>query len=86
MKSEILCLQRRRFKMKNGKSVRIKFIIYKTMFHGQCINAIVGNTATTRFPMCLKTTHAFGNLEIGFTPNEESLYYGLDICCTYLIV
>ena len=76
---EIRGLKRHRFKFGNGKPVRVKFVLHKTMFDGKCVNTLVGNSATTRCPMCLKTCHQFGNSSIDFSPNERSLYFGLGL-------
>ncbi|CAB0043739.1 unnamed protein product, partial [Trichogramma brassicae] len=53
--------------------------VFQTLFDGKCVNTLVDNPATTRCPMCLKTSHQFGNVNEDFTPREESLLYGLSL-------
>lgn len=79
LNNEIKGLKKYKFKLDNGKSVTVKYYVNTTMFDGKCVNSIVGNTATCRCPMCLKTSHQFGNLKEDFTPNENSLYFGLGL-------
>lgn len=76
---EIKRLTVHRFKMVNNKLVRVKYIVTKTLFDGKCVNTLVGNTATCRCPMCLRTSHQFGNLNDDFEPNDSSLYFGLSL-------
>ena len=79
LNEEIEKLIPHRFKMSNEKSVRIKFNIYQTLFDGKCLNTIVGNSATSRCPVCFYTAHKFGNLECDFILKEMSLKKGLGL-------
>ena len=79
LNKEIKDLKMPKFKLENGKSVWVKYVVNKTMFDGKCVNTWIGNVATSRCPMCLKTSHQFGNITENFTPNEESLLFGLGL-------
>ncbi|KAL7302635.1 hypothetical protein TKK_0004697 [Trichogramma kaykai] len=72
---EISELKIYRFKV-NNKTARVKYNVFQTLFDGKCVNSLVDNPATTRCPMCLKTSHQFGNVNEDFTPREESLLFG----------
>ena len=61
LSAEIDNLLQYKFKMCNGKTVRVKFVVSQTLFNGKCINTIVGNKASSRCPMCGRTAHEFGN-------------------------
>ncbi|KAL7290927.1 hypothetical protein TKK_0015654 [Trichogramma kaykai] len=74
---EIDHLKVHNFKLDNDKTVRFKYDVYKTLFDGKCVNTLVKNNATCRCPMCLKTTHQFGNPACDFTPLKSSLSFGL---------
>uniref|UniRef100_A0ABD2VS82 Uncharacterized protein n=1 Tax=Trichogramma kaykai TaxID=54128 RepID=A0ABD2VS82_9HYME len=75
---EISELKIYRFKV-NNKTARVKYNVFQTLFDGKCVNSLVDNPATTRCPMCLKTSHQFGNVNEDFTPREESLLFGLSL-------
>lgn len=79
IRKEIKALQSYNFLMSNGNKASIKFNVYKTLFDGKCINAVVGNKATSRCPMCLKTTHQFNNSAEYFTPNDSALKHELGL-------
>ena len=79
LQNEIENLRRHRFKLSNGKTVRIKFRINLTLFDGKCVNTLVDNRATSRCPICLYTAHEFGNLKNKFTPNQKALSFGLGL-------
>ena len=76
---EIKFLNKHRFQLSNGKYVRVKYVVTKTLFDGKCVNTLTGNAATSRCPICLHTAHQFANLENNFTPNENALSYGLGL-------
>ena len=83
LNEEISSLKPYNFTMPNQKSVRITFNVSQTLFDGKCVNTIVGNKATSRCPMCLRTAHEFGDLNDDFKPNQSSLIYGLGLLhCT----
>ena len=65
--------------MENGKNAQVQFKVFFTLFDGKCVNAIVGNRATSKYPMCLRTAHKFGNKNDTFTPNDTSLELGLGL-------
>ena len=79
LQNEIKSLVCYKFTMSNGKRVRITFQTSMTLFDVKCVNTNVGNRATTRCPMCLKTSHNFNNPNIQFTTNEDSLKFGLGL-------
>lgn len=66
-----------KFSMRNQKKVTVNFSVTKTLFDGKNINAIRGNKATQRCPICLKTMANFNNKKEYFTPEEGSLCLGL---------
>lgn len=74
----IRLLASHKFKLKNGKSVKIKYCITETLCDQKCVNTIVGNKSTNRCPICFKTAHQFGQLESDFIGRQSSLQYGLD--------
>lgn len=47
------------------------------MFDGKCLNAIVGDKATSCCTICFKTTHQFKNSEENVISNISSLKHGL---------
>lgn len=53
--------------MSHGNNITMKFNVYETLFDGKCMNAVVGNKATSRCPICLKTIHQFNNSKEYFT-------------------
>lgn len=77
--SEIQALKSHKFLMPNGKKVNISFEVYETMYDGKCLNAIVGNKATTRCPICTRTSHTFNNPDEYFNPILSNLKYGLGL-------
>ena len=79
LSAEIDNLLQYKFKMCNGKTVRVKFVVSQTLFNGKCINTIVGNKASSRCPMCGRTAHEFGNLNNDFAPKQSSLKFGLGL-------
>lgn len=79
LNEEIQFLNKHRFQLSNGKHVRIKYVVTKTLFDGKCVNTLTGNPATSRCPICLHTAHEFGNLENDFSPNEDAPSYGLGL-------
>lgn len=83
LNDEIKALIPHTFIMPNLKKVRVKFNVYQTIFDGKCVNTIVGNSASTRCPICLRTSHQFNNIDDDFKANESSLKYGLGLLhCT----
>ena len=76
---ELKTLKSYEFSMSNSKSAKVKFNVFQTLFDGKCLNTIVGNTASTRCPMCLRTTHEFGDFDDDFAPKKTSLIYGLGL-------
>jgi len=79
LNKEINDLMPHKFKMANGKMTKVKFNVSQTLFDGKCINIIVGNKASSRCPMCLRTAHNFGNLDDDFSPRKSSLKFGLGL-------
>ena len=65
--------------LSNGKSVRLKYEVFHTLFDGKCLNTITDNPSSSRCPCCNLTTSAFSNLNNKFTPKEDSVKYGLGI-------
>ena len=74
---EINKLHSHNFKLAIGKSVCVRYEVYKTMFDGECVNSLVNNPATSRCPMCLCTTSQFNDTLDNFTQIEDNLFYGL---------
>ena len=80
LSTSIRLLLPHRFKLQNGKSVKVKYHVSQTLYDGKCVNEITGNTATSRCPMCKKSVHDFGNLNDTFKVKRESnLKYGLGL-------
>ena len=79
LNKEISDLTPHTFKMTNEKAARVKYNVFQTLFDGKCINTIVGNKASSRCPMCLRTAHQFGNLSDDFSPKTSSLKFGLGL-------
>lgn len=79
LNEEIKNLFSHSFTMSNSKNVKVTFNVYQTLFDGKCVNTIVGNSATTRCPMCLRTSHQFNNFDDDFAPIMSSLKYGLGL-------
>lgn len=77
--TEIKFLSSHTFILSKGKSVRLKYEVFPTLFDGKCLNTITDNPSSSRCPCCNLTTTAFGDLKNEFTPKEDSLNYGLGI-------
>ncbi|XP_036347985.1 uncharacterized protein LOC118757377 [Rhagoletis pomonella] len=75
---EIKHLKPFKFTMGKGVTVMVEFSVSRTLFDGKNVNAIVGNKATQRCPMCLITSHNFNNQNV-FIPKEGSLSHGLGL-------
>lgn len=60
LNKEINGLIPHKFKLENGKIVKVKCSVSQTLFDGKCINTIMGNKASSRCPICLRTAHQFG--------------------------
>ena len=67
------------FTMVNGNRVNAEFSVGKTLFDGKCVNAISGNRATNRCPICLETAWNFNSNEADFTPVDNFLLNGLGL-------
>lgn len=79
IEKEITSLSSHSFTLSNGKSVRLKYEVFKTLFDGKCLNTITGNRSSSRCLCCNLTTSAFCDLENEFIPKPASLKYGLGI-------
>ena len=44
----------------SGKNVVVSYDLHTTLFDGKCVNHLTSNPATTRCPICHKTTTEFG--------------------------
>lgn len=65
--------------MSKNKIDTVKYIVMKHLFDGKCVSTIVENRATSRYPICFKTTHQFGVSEDNLAPNKSSLKYILGL-------
>lgn len=66
-------------KLSNGKTVKVNFCVFQTLYDGKCVNFIVGNKATTACPMCFISSYKFGNVTQHFEPKEDSLKLGIGL-------
>lgn len=80
LEREALWIHNHKFKNASGEISKVKYKISKTLFDGKCVNCILGNKATTRCPICGKTSSEFKDTSKDFSPiSEDHLKLGLGL-------
>ncbi|KAJ6646173.1 hypothetical protein Bhyg_01384 [Pseudolycoriella hygida] len=63
LRKEISNLRPYTFSLPNGKRASVRFDLYLSMIDGKCLNAVLGNSATTRCPVCYVLMNRFNEDE-----------------------
>lgn len=80
LEKEALWIHSHKFKNENGEVSKVKYKISKTLFDGKCVNCILGNKATSRCPVCGRTSGEFKDQSKDFSPiSEDHLKLGLGL-------